>query len=127
MSHKQIKIEMLRYIASNKFHDKGMNKTATSICAGTASLCAVTTALCTAHLLLSELNKISQEVRNRRRRAKTRKQAKDSDNITLGSRTTTTDSGEGHCGRSGSESDIREYETWAHRDKSDKDVSENAA
>ena len=120
MSHKQIKMEMLRYIAKNKFHDKYNNIHATFICA-------VTTPLRTAHLLLSELNKISPEVRNRRRRAKTRKQAKDTDNITLGSRTTTTDSGEGHCGRSGSESDVRQYETWAHRDKSDKDVSDTAA
>lgn len=64
---------------------------------------------------------LKRALKNRRLRAKRRKTSKGS--VTLGSRTTTTESGEGHCGRSGSESDVREYELWAKRDKGDCDVS----
>ena len=66
-------------------------------------------------------NELKKQIRNRRRRARNRRAAQDM--VTLGSRTTTTESGQGHCGRSGSESDIREYELWVHRDRGDFDVS----
>ena len=68
-------------------------------------------------------NELKRQIRNRRRRARTRRAAAAEDMVTLGSRTTTTESGQGHCGRSGSESDIREYELWVHRDRGDFDVS----
>ena len=64
---------------------------------------------------------LKKELRNRRRRAKTRKEA--TVTVTLGSETTTTESGQGRCGRSGSESDVDEYERWVKRDVSDLDVS----
>ena len=64
---------------------------------------------------------LKKELRNRRRRARTRKLA--TGTVTLGSRTTTTESGEGPCGRSGSESDIREYDLWVKRDVGDVSVS----
>ena len=74
---------------------------------------------------VSEFNKMKQELRkelnNRRARARRRKAA--TGTVTVGSRTTTTESGEGPCGRSGSESDIREYDLWVKRDITDADVS----
>ena len=60
--------------------------------------------------------------RNRRRRAERRKKA--TGTVTLGSRTTTTLSGEGRCGRSGSESDIKDYApSFVKQTKRNRDVS----
>ena len=60
--------------------------------------------------------------RNRRRRSQRRKNA--TGTVTLGSKTTTTLSGEGRCGRSGSKSDIKDYApSFVKQTKRNRDVS----